>query len=171
MQHSPLNAMYRLLLSISLNVTKVYIETTELIFTHMQPTDVYGALTHTQSGELEAELFPEAMTQFWTLDMQCFYNPAASMHNLVRDCESEQSICMRDAQTSKCTWDLNNDFMECFKQRGISVAYRHNPNSAAVRRPSDCKYLQSRKLKKKCLRNLRKKYKARKKQGRRIDQD
>ncbi|WP_411016846.1 hypothetical protein, partial [Salmonella sp. s51944] len=88
-------------------------------------------------------ILPQAATQFWTLDSGCFFNPAASAHNLVKDCETEMSHCRYDKLIGKCGWDLNTQFIECYKKRGLTVSYRHDKNSAAVQRASDCKYLQN----------------------------
>ncbi|KAJ8047174.1 hypothetical protein HOLleu_06100 [Holothuria leucospilota] len=129
-----------------------------------QISGVQGTVEHSRDDLTALELFPGARSKFWTLDVGCFFNPAASVHNLVKDCESEVSFCKFDHEKGGCMWDLNKEFLDCFKKRGMTVSYRTNPNAAAVRRPSDCKYLQNKRLKKKCLRNILKNKKALKKQ-------
>lgn len=138
-----------------------------------RPADVYGELTHKRDSEEEFFLFPEAMTKFWTLDMECFFNPATAKHYLVRDCESEVSVCKRDPNTAKCAWEMSNDYLECYERRGNTVNFRKKDKNAAaaVRRPSDCKYLQNKKLKKKCLRNVVKKLRGKKRKNRHNRQD
>lgn len=81
---------------------------------------------------------------------KCTYNPIASATFIKKDCESDFSYCSRDVETGSCMWKSTEEYNECFNVREATWALQH-PKQAAFTRPSQCRSLPNRRMKKKCF--------------------
>lgn len=112
---------------------------------------VYGVKISLKKSQNDNELvYPDQMSGLWT-PYDCFFNPVASAEYRAEDCETLYSFC-HPATDERCDWKLTPKYEECFSAREAAWARRADPAAAAaITTIKDCKMMDTRRKKVKCL--------------------